>query len=113
VYYQLGECSEREGNLHNAISNYDTCLSLTSTHTDCLTARARIDFEQGNIAEAEAALQSSLKVDALNHLTWYELGRVQEKREQHDKSADSILLAIELESTAPEISPLYTLASEC
>jgi len=113
IHYRLGECSEREGNIHKATANYDTALSFTSTHTDCLTARARIDFEKGNIAEAEAALLSSLKVDALNHLTWYELGRVQENREQHDKAADSILLAIELGSTAPEISPLYMLASEC
>jgi len=111
VHYQLGECAEREGNLREAIANYDTALSFTSTHTDCLTARARIDFEQGNIAEAEAALLNSLKVDALNHLTWYELGRVQESMKQHDKAADSVLLAIELESTAPAISPLCTLVS--
>jgi len=111
IHYQLGECAEREGNLREAIANYDTALSFTSTHTDCLTARARIDFEQGNVAEAEAALLNSLKVDALNHLTWYELGRVQESMKQHDKAADSVLLAIELESTAPAISPLCTLAS--
>jgi len=109
VYYQLGVCAESDGNVTDAITNYDTSLCFSSIHTDSITARARMHFQGGNIHQAEAALLNALKIDALNHFTWYELGRVQESMSYHEKAADSFLLAIELESTALALSPLHWL----